>query len=449
MRSPEAADTLLSTTLALSLGVLAVGTPAGAQSGTESDTQYMAPGEPATVRALPSKEEFQRKLKAAPWEAGKLRLSPWIGLQDMAFVDKLNDESEFGDQDFTLTVGAGLRGYLPAGRRVVWAAHALPEYVWWQDTEAKRRLNGRYGIGLFAFLNRMTLELSQRRLENQSFFSSEIQELTTSRNDTSTFSLELEITRNLSLFGLATRREQTNQEDEREAFGALDRTGELGAIGFRFENSKGWGFDLGFEDRKDDFASEARSLSNSGTSVIAALNLIRPGNGFRLALATHDQEADEGSDFGTFDELTGSLDVLFEPHRRLAMLGYVRRDQIYAADQRYAWVLAERQGARLNLDLDHALVGLFAETGEDDFAVVSIDAPKRLDDVTSFGAALQLELKGITFSVVASRTEYDSNLDGFDRDVTNVDFSFRLDAFERLTSKLIEKLSLGSGDTSW
>ncbi len=441
MKSPESANlsrrVRLRAALALSLWAL----PAGAQ--------YTAPGTPTAARPVPSKDTFQTKLKDSPWKAGPIRLTPWLGLQDASIINSLDNLGQTESKDFTLTIGAGLRGYLPAEPRVLWAAHALPEYVWWRDNEAKRSLNGRYGLALFVFFNRMTFELSQRRNEQQGFFSSELQALTTSQNDISTFSLDLDITNKLSLFGLASRQERRNEEDESIIFSALDRTEETGTIGLRYENQQGWTFELSHVDHSHKFAAEARALSNSGTSEVATIGLDRPGVGFRLTVAANDLKADEGSDFGTFDEATGAFDVLSKLHRRLAILGYLRRNQAYSIDGRYTQIVAERQGGRLHFDLSKVVLSLFAETGEDDFVVNSIDALDRLDDVTAYGATVHINLKGLSFSVRAARTEYDSNLDPFDRDVTSVNFGLKLNAISRFTSELGERLSLGSGDTDW
>ncbi len=420
---------------------LAAGAPAGAQ--------YTAPGIPIPGRHSPTKTEFQDKIEASPWKAGSLVLNPWIGLRDFRIVTDLNNQSATGGEDLTLTLGAGLRGYLPAGPKALFAIHALPEYVWWQDKADKRRLNGRYGLGLFVFFNRLDLELSQRRVEQQSFFSSEIQALTSSRTDTSTLRAEVEVASNVSLFGIATLQDYQNEEDENVTFSALDRTDESALIGVRYENPKGWTFELGYADSSSDFVEGARDLSNSGDSQLVSIGFDRPRIGFRLDLSFEQREADEGSEFGVFDETTGNFAVLLQPSKGLDVLGYVRRSQAYSTDRRYTLFLEERQGARLNFSFDRVKIGLFGEVGEDDFEVSSAGLPDRIDDVTTYGGDLGIELQQVSFSVRATRTDYDSGFDEFDRDVTSVQFSVELAALSRFTSKLIDKLSLGSAGTNW
>ncbi len=429
------------TMLVVSLSVLVAGAPLGAQ--------YTAPGTPILARHSPSKAEFQEKVGHTLWQAGPFALSPWLGLLDASIVSDLNERGEIGEEDFTLTVGAGLRGYLSAGPKAILAAHGLPEYVWWQKDEAKRRLNGRYGLGFFVFFNRLTLELSQRRLDQQRFFSSEILALTTSRDEVATFSLELEVAPNLSLLGIAMSRDHENLEKGNTLFSALDRTDENRLIGVRYENPRGWTAELGHMDLAGEFADGARNLSNSGTAELASIGLSRPRIGFRLELAFNAREAEEGSDFGRFDETTGSFDVLWEPSRNIDILSYVRRAQIYSADNHFSYFLEERQGARVGFIHDRIGWGLFAEFGEDHFRATSPALPDRIDDVTAYGAEVEINLRLVKVRLRATRTDYDAGFDELDRAVTRFELGVGLEAISRFTSRLSDKLGLGSAGTDW
>ena len=217
--------------------------------------QYTSPGSVATTSGVPSKEALDESVNSSPWKLGAVCFSPWLGLRDASFVtsrgiseraedpegdpDPQQQRQPSSDTDFTVTAGAGLRAYLPTGK-VFFAAHALPEYVWWQDDENKRSFNGRYGLGVFGYFNRLTLGVSQRLNQQQDFFSSEIQELTSSRNDISQLNLELEAVRHLVIYGTAARLELSNQEDENETFSRLDREQEAFTVGLRYRSPRGW-----------------------------------------------------------------------------------------------------------------------------------------------------------------------------------------------------------------
>ncbi len=377
-------------------------------------------------------------------------LSPWLGLRDFSIVSDLNDQA--GGRDVTLTMGAGLRGYLPAGSKGLVAAHAIPEYVWWRDAESKRRLNGRYGLGVFVFLNRLRLELSQRRLEQQRFFSSEIHSLTSLRDDISTLSLGLEVTPRISLIGGVNILDHSNREQDNAASFALDRKEENGFIGVRYENAGGYILELAHMDLASDFADRARNLSNSGTAEQVSIGLDRRRLGFRLDFAFNRRQADQGSDFGRFDDTTGSFNVLWTPSNSFAILGYARRAQNYSIDERFALYLQERLGARTDFDFGRVGISLFAEIGQDDFQASSPAGSHRIDDVIAYGAELAIKLREVKLSARATYTDYDSDFEQFeqfDRGVTRFEIGIEIRAVSRFTSKLVDKMSLGSAGTDW
>ncbi len=411
--------------------------PAGAQ--------YISPGTAAPTNEMPSKESFVTSHSEARWSVGGLRLDPWLGISDARFVDStgLGEVSGVdGEEDFTVTAGAGLRAYLKAGPKIFWTAHLLPEYVWWQDSEQKRRLNSTWGLGVFGYFNRLTLEVSQRRIEEQDFFSAEIQELTSTRRDHSRLALVLELGSRLELFASGQLLDFENLEQEASTFLLLDRQEESLELGVRYRTPAGLWAELAFEDRAHDFAAGARNLSNSGTSERLGLGLESPKLNFRLDLAADSFDPGPGSEFRPADETTGGLELLWLPSRRLDLLAYTRRDLSFSVDSASSHFLSQRQGLRLNLQYRVGQLGLFGELGEDEFEPL-IGAPQRLDDVTVWGVELNVELGRLAFlKLLASRTEYDSNLDGFDREVTTAGLTIELGG-------LIERLSLGAPGGEW
>ncbi|MEM7349339.1 MAG: hypothetical protein AAF657_00940 [Acidobacteriota bacterium] len=411
-------------------------------SASPSDAQYTSPGIAETTEAIPEKESFDNSINNARWNAGPIRLSPWIGLRDVSFVSTQSQASTETEEDFTLTVGGGLRAYLPTGK-FIWAAQALPEYVWWDEDEAKRGLNGRFGLGLFGYFNRLQLEVSQRREEVQNYFSAEVQELTTNRVDTSRFAVEVEVARRLEVFGNASLRSFTNEEDDRLLFSQLDRDEEVFTVGLRYTTPKGLSIGLGLEDSTTELEDGGRNLSNSGTSEL--VEVVYSGGQFslRLALAFRDLEADDGSDFGVFDDTTGRLEALWNPSSRTSLLTYARRSQVLSVDLQNAFVLAERQGVRFEYSRDSSRIGVYAEVGEDEFDRINASAGGRIDDTTALGAELQFEVNDLfRVSLNALYTDYDSNLDSFDRDITSFGFAIQL-------GSLADRLSLGRSGGDW
>ena len=402
--------------------------------------QYIAPGTLAPVSEIPSKEELVEDHSEARWSLGALRLEPWLGIRDAAFVSNTGTVDE--GEDFTVTAGAGLRAYLKTGPKIFWSAHALPEYVWWQDIEQKRGLNGAYGLGIFGYFNRLTLEVSRRRIEEQAFFSTEIQELTSTRQDESRLAVALELGTRLELFASGRLLELENQEEESPTFFLLDRQEETLELGVRYRSSQGLWLELAVEDRTHDFAEGARNLSSSGTAERLGLGFENPRLELRLNLAALSLDPEPGSELRAADESTGSLELLWRPSSRLDLFAYGRRNLSFSIDRNSTYFLGQRQGLRLNFQSRIGQLGVFGELGEDDYEPLP-GAPDRLDDVTVYGAELRIELGRLAaLALRAIRTEYDSNLDGFDRETTTAGLTIELGA-------IIERLSLGTRDSEW
>ncbi len=408
--------------------------------------QYTSPGALDKTDAIFEENRFKNSIQEAEWNLGPIRLRPWLGVRDASFVkfqdNAVGSQDLASEDDFTVTVGAGLRGYLPTGK-LIWSAHALPEYVWWDKNEDKRGVNGRFGAGVFGYFNRLRFEVSQRRLEEQDFFSSELQELTSQRNDISRASLEIDVARRLELFAVGKLTERESQETESDIFPLLDREEESVTVGLRYRSPHGWTAGAAFEDSSTEFPIGARQLSNSGTSELVLLGYEGSQFSFRLNLAFRDLEADAGSEFGVFDETTGAFEALWSPSARSTLLAYSRRDQGFSVDLGATYSLTERQGVRFSFDVGKAVLGLVAEIGEDEFATVGTGSIDRIDDVTDLSAELQLQVADlVNLSLRVRFAEYDSNLDAFDRDVTTIGLSLQL-------GSLIDKLKLGETGGDW
>ncbi len=411
-------------------------------SGAPAAAQYSVPGAATPSEGIPAEDVFEERIKVAPWTLGGVRVLPWAGLRDAGFV-RTQGVGGTDEDDFTATIGAGVRAYLPVGGKVYWAAHALPEYVWWADNEVKRRTNGRYGVGVFGFFNRLQVEASWRIDETQQFFSNEVQELTTTRQNVARVAAELELGSRFSLFGQGQRIESENKEDNDTRFLLLDRDEEISVFGVRYRAPQGWRVGLGYEDRSTTFVSGARSLSNTGSALRFELGLDGNRLDLDLKIAALELEPEALSAFKSVDETVGHLDALWNLSGRVAMLSYVRRDVSYSLDLDQSHYLGERFGARLDFALRKATFGVFVEVGDDDFEPLLSTQESRLDDVTTFGAQLDFEFRELfVLSVQWRESEYNSNFDTFDRDITNVGFNVQLGA-------LVRRLALGDGSGQW
>lgn len=392
---------------------------------------------------IPSREAFEESLAEARWALGPFRFQPWVGLRDASFVSeqRLDGENESTERDLTATAGAGLRAYLPSGKVIV-TAQVLPEYVWWQDDSSRRGWNGRYGIGAFGYFNRLRLEISSRLTERQSFFSDEILRLTSTSNQTSRLAVEIDLTRNISVFGFGGSTEAEGDDQDLELFTLLDRRTDQFGAGIKLETSRNLWARVGFETGSTDFAESARNLSNERQAVTVAVGYegsrLRAG----LAITFEDYEPESDSVLEPFSDTTGSLDLTWSPRESVGLGVYASRAFAYALDPASSHLVNERQGLRLDLRRERFNFGLRAGTGQDSFESISATLD-RVDDYDEIEARVDFELgKILIVTVNALRRDYDSNRDEFDREVDSFGVGVQL-------GELIERLRLGSDRSAW
>lgn len=405
-------------------------------------------GAPDGGPLIPTKESFQENLAEAPWAAGAWRFQPWLGVRDASLVSNqvtTGGEDPGGDTgsdyDFTISAGAGLRAYLPTGK-LLFTAHALPEYVWWQDDEDKRHLNGRYGAALFGYFNRMRFELSARLIEQQSFFSREVQQLTSTRQVENRLQLELDLARGVAVYGYATASSFEGNEDDLAVFRALDRDDQAVGLGLRLESARGWSAHVAIEDNSTDFEPGARDLSNDGQQINVGLGLERRRFDFHLALSFEELEPTGTSVLQPYSEAGGSFQLLYQPSDKLELAAYALRTFGYSVDGDLSHYTSQLQGLRARFKSRRGAFGIFGSIGEDEYEGIagSLD---RADDVTELGAQLDFRMRRL-FVVAATvlRRDYDSSDDFFDRDVTSFGLSVQL-------GELAERLRFGTDSAAW
>ena len=107
--------------------------------------------------------------------------------------------------DVSATVGAGVQMYRPVASDLVFEAHFLPAYVWFEDQVERRRLNGRYGLGLFGDLGRTGVEVSVSRDDETRFLSNQLQQQVNVRDDTAAVEVDVELVSGIAIFGSASK----------------------------------------------------------------------------------------------------------------------------------------------------------------------------------------------------------------------------------------------------
>lgn len=402
--------------LAALLGAVA----AGAQYAPSSTA---IPGSGAATRP-----ELEKQKDDARWRFGRLLVEPWMGIRDVAYVDTERDvEGTEVPADLTVTVGAGIEAYLPVGEDALWVAFVLPEYAWWQDLEERRRLNGRYGLGLFTDLGRASLGATVSLVDDARSFSRELEEPVNSSSRQADLGLDVPLAAGFSLAALGSLRDiEFDRDDMLPPIAVISREEEVARALLRYEVRSGFTLGLGMQWSDLDFDEEASLRSNRDRGLVVEIAYGIPRFSLAADVVAHDLESDLGPESLDWDRWAGTLRATWRALGRLDLEAIADRRLVYSFQN--AWAYFEDSGvelaARLSLGT-RASLRLSAGEGRNEYFPFDVAAPNavRLDDYESVGAALQFRLVRAVVVLGVAETRYDSNLPQADRDVTNLRMS--------------------------
>lgn len=396
----------------------------GAGIATAQFQQYTPPGTTAD-RPGDEQERLEERMEQSLWQAGPLRLSPWIGLTNAALVSNSFNAPESGEQeeDVTLTVGAGLLGIVPFGPKTFLTLEAVPQYVFWLEQDDRDSFNEWYTANLYGFFNRLYVEAAVGRRDQVQRRSSEFDIETNTRRDTAELTLELRLASAFHLYASGIYAEIRTLEDETdpriETFADQDRDDTVVRAGLRYKPRATSFIGAGVESSEAEFVRLERDRSNSGESPFVELQHESPSFFLTAQVVFRDLEPEsETSELVPVDETTGDLQLTFAPGWRMTYTPYARRDLSYAAGGDYSHFVRDRYGVKIGALLtDRWDTSLYAETGVDDFVPLAPGIPPREDDFTSYGVDFGFRISPrFALSFGYSIDEWDSDFASFDRD---------------------------------
>ncbi len=386
--------------------------------------QYTPPGS-AGAPVEDRQERLENAVSEARFRLGPVRLDPWFALHDVGYVNDRSTVSNDRKSQLSATAGGGLRAYLPSGPKVIWAAHALPEYVWAEDP-ALRRTNGRFGLGGFAFFNRLTLEATVGRSQQLAIATPEVLRRANQRTDRLTAAAEVRLAGAFYGFADIARSTIENQVEAGTVglanLGNLDRRERTVRAGLRLRSRRGFWIGVGVERSQVDFDAATDSRSNQGTAPIVEVMFPEGGDlDIAISLAWRSLEPRDESSFEAFDGLTGTLRLGLAGDRRLKPGVYASRNLVYTLTRTASYIESDRYGVSLTGRLGHRSSALlFFERGRDAY-VAGGAAAARSDDETAYGAGYELNLRGqLGLQMGLSREEYSSAVPDGDRALTTV-----------------------------
>lgn len=398
-------------------------------SRAQSLLHYTPPGGPEE-KPESRREELERQIEAARYRLGPVRVAPWLALRDLAYVRSLfASGQELQPNDLTATAGAGFRAYLRNGSKATWTAQVLPEYVWWQKQARRRQLNGRYLLGYSGYFNHLTVEFQAGRQQQQQIVTPEVPVPVSSRNDGGELLAELRLDRSLSLFAAVSVNRQNNLVDDlRDPLTGdlrrLDREDRAERLGVRWRPERRWLIGLAGEHTESDFTHRgAFDRSNSGDAPVVEARFRGNHLSFQAEAADRSLTARRGADLVPFHGVTGSASVTLGGERqRAAATLYTSRDLVYSLSPLYPYFTDQRLGASLTVGLGQRTRGrFFVEEGRNDYTAFSAAAPRRREDVSSYGGTLSFELRrSLRLGIEGLRSHYNANLPGESRTYTSV-----------------------------
>lgn len=412
-------------------------------TASRAQEQYAAPGDLSTIE-VPLRDTLRERLDEAPWQVGKLRIQPRLSFGNLEYVDNVFDinddavDNENGDaeqpiSDWRAGAAAGLDVYLPVGEDTVLSTFVRPSYSWWRDNDQLRRFNLSYGAAAFGFFNRVATDFVLRRTESEARLNDELRIPVTTRQDRASLAARIAISGPWGIFGEATLLETRfpNAEDFAERAPdllQLERDEEVTGIGVSYKVEDRVSVAAGWRQIDAELLIDPNGRSNSGGFPFLRLSL--PGNRVQFAaeIGLRKLEFDNREALGERDETVGTVQTSWRIATRTGAGIYSSRRVPYSALDAGSYFINERTGASLTWGVDRPNnVRLFVETGTDEFVSVGGSNLGRLDDHTAFGIQFDLQLrKHLVLVLGVTDTDVDSNFDNFDRSLTALRTTVRI-----------------------
>jgi hypothetical protein len=372
--------------------------------------------------SLLPRAEIDQAISGSRFRLGSVYLTPVLALTQATYDNNIYGTTSNPTGDFLATVSAGVDMILPLGKGVFLRAGAFPAYTWYAQLVENRFLGGQYGAGFLIFSNRLTVEGAAAYSRQNVIYSSESQALVIQNLGTVRLEAEYRILNRLYAYAGGGLQDLSYAGPGVEAGGisqSTDRkTGRVRAE-IRYRPSESVRISGGYEWTRADFVYNPSIYDNTTRSVIGDVYYDRGKLFAHLSGGYMQGSPAHGSTVPPFSGFIGSASLSYSLLRPLNVGGYATRyltygqDSPYYVSTRYGASLTVKVGWRLNLQG-------FGYLGTDSYStptsVPGVGLVDRVDDVTGYGAGLNLQLTSrAQLQFLATEEQYNSNVPGVDR----------------------------------
>jgi hypothetical protein len=389
-----------------------------------------------TQRTVPLREAVETQIEESRWQFGPFRVEPSLKLDNLGYNDNVFGVSEDKEKvdDYTATVGLGIRSIAPLGGKTYLKIDAIPEYTWYKNLDYRRDFGYEVGGGLLALFNRMSIEASGKSIDTVAPANSEDRTSIPQTIDSLLLSVDVEVMRRVFLFG-ALEAENTEYQPPAEEnlstnYLLLNRDETAQRVGLRYEFRPRFHVQLMYETTDSDFPDDPVFTKNKGEAILAGFTYDRDTI-FVNAVGGNRTIDYPGSGLQQFDEFTGSLFASWRFARRTELQLRVLQRPQYSTYVENPYFLESREGARVVVPMGQRFVFYGgAETGKNEYqAPVIVDgAPiERVDDVSNWEAGIGFRvLRSAVLTFSTKVEDYNSNISSFDRKVVTTGINLNL-----------------------
>lgn len=386
-----------------------------------------------TGRTVPLREAVESQLEKSRWRFGPLRVEPQLKLDNLGYNDNVTGVSEGEEKvdDYTATVGLGIRSIAPIGSNTYLRLDAIPEYTWYKDLEERREFGFEAEAGLLALFNRASFEVALSADDSVTQVTSEDATRVPQTADNLLVKAEFDLLRRLALFAAFEARNTDYEPQSGDInYTLLNREETAQRVGLRYKFRPRISLFAMYEMTDADFPEDESFAKNEGDATLVGFQYDRDDLYVNGVIGQRTIEY-PGSGAPKFDETTGSIQLGWQLVRRTELRLRVSQRPQYSTFIENPYFLESRQGAQLLVPMGQRfLVFGGAETGKNEYqapVMAGDEKVARNDDVSTWEAGIGYRLfRSAVLTFSAKVDDYDSNLAGFDRKVVTTGMKLSL-----------------------